>query len=414
MPTETWDRNLEFQDYPWTRVSHSPSFPTIGGTHRFWGTQRTTSWRGESSWTRFHRRKAEGLIQLIRYDFGNPFDTRKHVYRDNSRHVIYPRVGVRHYEGRLFPFSKGALQSGFLSGYPAFPGASAAELTGAGTIAIQRVSPTNPSVDLAQGLAELIRDRPQLPLRSFVRNPSVKSVAEEFLNAVFGIQPTVNDIIDTVDTVRRADELIKKFENNSGKELRRRFEFDPVTSYTKSNVAGSFVPVEAHGIVGLPGGLGRTKETFTEKRFVFSGAFTYHLDVGSDSASRLKNALQKANALYGVRFSPDLVWSLSPFSWLADWYGSIGSALTNITNAALYNQVLRYGYIQCESRTTIVYTYPSAPYLGYNLRQEFETVRKQRVRATPYGFGLNPETFSDMQWAILGALGISRGPKFLG
>jgi len=35
--------------------------------------------------------------------------------------------------------------------------------------------------------------------------------------------------------------------------------------------------------------------------------------------------------------------------------------------------------------------------------------KKERIRASPYGFGRTPGSFSDRQWSILTALGMSNG-----
>jgi len=43
----------------------------------------------------------------------------------------------------------------------------------------------------------------------------------------------------------------------------------------------------------------------------------------------------------------------------------------------------------------------------------FRTTRKQRFRANPYGFARNPNSFSGKQWAILGALGLTKAPRRL-
>jgi len=37
-------------------------------------------------------------------------------------------------------------------------------------------------------------------------------------------------------------------------------------------------------------------------------------------------------------------------------------------------------------------------------------VKKERAKATPYGFGVDPATFSEWQWSILAALGLTLGP----
>jgi len=41
--------------------------------------------------------------------------------------------------------------------------------------------------------------------------------------------------------------------------------------------------------------------------------------------------------------------------------------------------------------------------------QFFQVTQKERYRASPYGFGTNPENYSPSQWAILAALGLTKG-----
>jgi len=48
---------------------------------------------------------------------------------------------------------------------------------------------------------------------------------------------------------------------------------------------------------------------------------------------------------------------------------------------------------------------------GGPLSQTFVTEVKKRVKATPYGFGLDPDAYTGRQKAILAALGISRVAK---
>jgi hypothetical protein len=92
---------------------------------------------------------------------------------------------------------------------------------------------------------------------------------------------------------------------------------------------------------------------------------------------------------------------------------NIGS---NIANYSAFQQdglVMRYGYVMRHVRATRILTSqgtvfksgPSTPVVT-----TYQVVRKDRVQATPYGFGLNPSGFTAKQWAILGALGLSRAP----
>jgi len=73
---------------------------------------------------------------------------------------------------------------------------------------------------------------------------------------------------------------------------------------------------------------------------------------------------------------------------------------------------LRWGYVMCEKRVTDTHhVRANLRAGGRSLKQVFTTHVKKRLRATPYGFGLDPDwmDFSSRQLAILAALGITRG-----
>jgi hypothetical protein len=53
------------------------------------------------------------------------------------------------------------------------------------------------------------------------------------------------------------------------------------------------------------------------------------------------------------------------------------------------------------------YSYPDTVPISSLYRSE----RKERWKATPYGFGLNMAGFTDQQWAILAALGMTKSPR---
>lgn len=102
--------------------------------------------------------------------------------------------------------------------------------------------------------------------------------------------------------------------------------------------------------------------------------------------------------------SPELVWELTPYSWLSDWCTSFGSVVHNITRATLDGTIMKYGYVMRERTITKSYTLSNG--LGYgNLVYSI----KQRQPANPFGFGITFESLSPRQLAILGALGMTKG-----
>lgn len=100
-----------------------------------------------------------------------------------------------------------------------------------------------------------------------------------------------------------------------------------------------------------------------------------------------------------------------PFSWLVDWFVGIQRSLDLYSAFESDGLVMPYGYLMKKStRTTIVSLGKLTHVSGFTkqLSSSFRIVRKERVRATPFGFGLNTSSFSAKQWAILAALGLTR------
>jgi hypothetical protein len=75
---------------------------------------------------------------------------------------------------------------------------------------------------------------------------------------------------------------------------------------------------------------------------------------------------------------------------------------------------MRYGYVMEETTTTYTDTMHSVDIIGGfkgDLQHSYGTTVKVRRRATPFGFGLNWDGFSDYQWGVIAALGISNIPR---
>lgn len=161
-----------------------------------------------------------------------------------------------------------------------------------------------------------------------------------------------------------------------------------------------------------------TEETETIRKVWFSGAYTYTVGDKDIFLGRFGEYEQKANLLLGSRITPETVWNIAPWSWLADWHGNIGDNIANATALATDGLVIRYGYLMVHSivRHTYTLTGPRernnpGSRVGYSI--EFVTETKERVRASPFGFGSDPASFTSRQWAILASLGMTRGDKAL-
>lgn len=397
------------------------------------GEEITISRRG-SNWLNFQRlkRKAQKMgyslpseEKLSRMDMGTNFTTTKKWVETNRLPMVSTSatssVGSYTYTGPWVAKDHNVGPTSSL-----FPAYSDTDLVFAmiskGATAIARVAPTNPVAGAAQFLGELREGLPSVPGKHLIGRPKPSSLGDEYLNGVFGVLPLVGDLRKFGEAARTADKVVAQLKRDSGRLIRRRYTFPIERTVTGPTVQNT----NWYGSPGLrtgspnPYATGGGKLTFTReetREYWFSGAFTYLYIDGDSAVERMSAAAQRLNRLYGIRPTVETLWELTPWSWAADWFANVGDVAHNIAAFSNDSLVMRWGYVMCTY--TIRDTYlaegvslkgnPSGP-----LTQTFVTQVKKRVRATPYGFGLDPAVaFSPRQWAILSALGLSRGGSLL-
>lgn len=121
--------------------------------------------------------------------------------------------------------------------------------------------------------------------------------------------------------------------------------------------------------------------------------------------------------MFGLRLDPELLWNLAPWSWALDWVGNYGDVIGNISAFTQDGLVMNYGYMMEHITVDTSYVLVGLALKGnasdVNPIQVISQEVKSRRRATPYGFGKNPDSFSNRQWSIIAALGISKVPRSL-
>lgn len=381
--------------------------------------QRTTSFRSgrgapQLSFDDEIRRQARIFVPTRElkpsYDTGHEFDTFK---QDVSYTSSLDGVGVVRSRNRTGTLKGhiGPVGNGFLLA-PVIGSLGTNLINSYGSRAISATAPTKPAASLTTALGELFRDGlPAIPGLQVLRDKSFRSLGSEFLNSEFGLKPLLNDVQDLLKSVVNSTAILEQFRRDSGRIVRRRFSFPPeISSHDDPPQAG-------YGRVMLCGASGAISPVLitnrTVRRVWFSGAYTYYLDVGEDLLSKARYYEQQANLLLGLRLTPEVLWELAPWSWLADWFTNIGSALSNVSLLQEDGLVIRWGYLMChtvvDKTLTSSVDFTDGPEISckVNLRSE----RKERYRATPFGFGLSLAGLTDRQWAILAALGMTRAPK---
>jgi hypothetical protein len=276
-----------------------------------------------------------------------------------------------------------------------------------GTTAIARVTPTNAIASVATSLGELREGLPSIPVKTALKNNfNPASLAGEYLNLEFAIKPTLSDIAKYRKAYAQQDQKLKQLYRDSGRMVRRRYTFPPEVTTVTTNAPG--LPWGPVGLSSRDASVGNLETvTRTENRYIFSGAFTYFLP----KQEGFHRKMDELDAVYGIYPDADALWQLMPWSWAIDWVSNTGDLIQNLSSFSQDGLVLRYGYIMCHTLVQVDQTWTGQLCEGsFRLRRlhtQYRYEQKQRLRATPYGFGLNITSFSSRQKAIIAALGIS-------
>jgi hypothetical protein len=239
-----------------------------------------------------------------------------------------------------------------------------------------------------------------------------KGAANHWLNTQFGWLPFVHDLRDLYETTRNLDKKLKQLRRDNGKWIRRggtvkREETTEILE-NNSNVFG-LQPFGASPLYASPMGR-RLIVRKHDHRIWFRGAFRYWIPGKPDTW--LWNARAIAQ-LYGLYPSPSVIWELTPWSWLIDWWEDAGDAIANLSSIMYDNLCAKYAFLMSHWQQTVVYVGS----VNYHPETGCGTVEKtfyasldakERLEASPFGFGSTSGDFSARQWSILSALGISK------
>lgn len=306
---------------------------------------------------------------------------------------------------------------------PLLPPLTESQISTRGTGIIHAAAPTRPEASLTTFLGELSRDgMPSLIGLSIMRSRAhaFQKLGGEYLNVEFGWKPFISDLRKIATAVVNSHRVFDQYRRDSGRLVRRRLSLPVETVPTYEDTWVTYASGEVFkglSTYTLSSLSGRSifQTSTASATYSFAGAFTYYLDVGDSHMSKLSEFEQLANKLLGTRITPAVLWELAPWSWLADWFANIGPILSNASLFSADGLVMKYGYLM---RHSVAETSVSLPNVIFRdgaragtVTNIFRSSRKERVKATPYGFGLDMSALSTRQWAILGALGMSRAPR---
>jgi len=248
--------------------------------------------------------------------------------------------------------------------------------------------------------------------------------ASELLNWEFGWRPFLSDLRAFKKLTQGLNDRLATLIRENGKPLRRGAKLG------SSRTSDRFVDVQVNAPLYNVGGgtvvvgngathLTATRIT-TEDRWFVAG-YRYWIN---DTTSWLWKG-KAAAALYGVLPTPELLWEITPWSWLIDWCEDVGDIAALYSPTAVDNLVTLYAFTMRHKVTTTTWeatTHLDAVSLPLHkwdaipqtaFRSVYRVETKERGSGwAPFGSGLPAPTLSGRQQTILAALGISRVSTF--
>jgi len=341
--------------------------------------------------------------------------------------------------------------------YTPFSEPSPTSLAGWGAIGYNRTFPLHPIYQLGVSLVEL-KDLPHMltQTRDFlkgIRNIPLTRVPKtvgdfihdlnngavhaggDYLNLQFGWVPFIQDLVFLSQMKAKLRKKMVWLTNKNGKAVRRKIELDkaefsenidrfisepgsmtptlPTMLYDSNVVTSYSMPVR--------------RDVYS--RIWFSAKYRFYIPELANDPLLLGDHRLLEGELLGLALDPTILYKVTAWSWLLDWFTSVGAVIQNIYLRAKYHVVAEYAYVMCDESHTYsapgrctVHTGKASLSSGGNWSGVSRTLSgitttkytfHQREVANPYGFGITFASLSAYQWSILAALGLSRGGKHL-
>lgn len=360
-------------------------------------------------------RKATHPITGFKMDRGGSFSLQRRTFRSRPGHV---NLLYRYGDGRQGYGYDGEIHANVLTkvyGSSQLPNkVSSGILNIIGTKGI-RNNPVKPHGSLGQFLGEL-HDLPKLAKLENIKTgvQFFRTLGKEYLNQQFGWKPFVRDLQAFFQNTLDADTILRQLARDNGRLVRRRMKL-PVTREISQTTTKSWFTSPSL-VDPLYGGIQTQHytEIYEDLRW-FSGCFRYWIPTMSRQESwwSLESNTQRnrlSRVVYGASMTPDLIWQLTPWSWLGDWFGNTGDIISNWVDIELNNLDIVYAYAMCTQRRTKTWQVTAPFYGGVTVRPQAQDIEEVmgRARSTPFGFGIDMSNISAYQASILAALGFSK------
>lgn len=250
-----------------------------------------------------------------------------------------------------------------------------------------------------------------------------QDLADNFLNHQFGWVPFLSDLASMYDAYQRSHELISELARTNGTWIRKRavLKSETVQRHLGRRYSAGVEPFgfqiqglcDTRNIDGIPckGYFDLTE--VVETKVWAQGLFTFYrpeYDMNLEYNDSYIGALQRLMTLYGLRITPTLLYKVTPWSWTVDWFSGFGKWIERYDDFTVDGIVSKQLCIMARTKryvTKTAHIFFQSGDRTFSWKREFES-KVRKVADCPYGFDQTWNNLSLRQWAILGAIGISR------
>nr|UJQ84951.1 MAG: hypothetical protein 1 [Leviviridae sp.] len=310
-----------------------------------------------------------------------------------------------------------------------------------GAEAYAKLRPDRPDFAPLTSLAELARELPSLIAQvkqareryfeeiARLRRKGVRisNQSKRHLAIQFGLMPLMSDVVSFWEAYESSARRLNQLQRDNNKWVRRRaFLYgngdknleDPVKTGTVVHTTAkhpNMIPNLGTDVYSY--GTKATTEYYRKKyhRVWAVGKSRYILPTMYFDPKLQKALRRKLDFNLDVNF--ETLYNLMPWSWLADYFASIGGLASALSGGLADSIVFKYAYIMREEydQYTEVLTQRvnTSRYPVFNATKVSCTVtrlgvKRSREAANLFGFGVTYEQLTAKQVGILGALGLSR------
>jgi len=276
----------------------------------------------------------------------------------------------------------------------------------------RRARPDKPIYPLGNGLFELkdvpgqIRDA----WRGFPK--TLKGLSDWHVAVQFGWLPVLQDLRAIFGEAEKQRTRLAWLLRHNGKPVRRRIEMEPVSTTEVVGTGTGWYGIKPVLVTQCYAGTPSWVQTQSYTRKVwFSGKFVYYLPK-IDTEPERDTFIR---ALFGLRPTPAAVWRGIPWTWLINWYSTIGDAFSNLTSEVAESIYSEYAYVMRQQQWSNEVTWHVPYYTGHDHSSTMCTasaihrrVIQERDYADPFAFRWTGGSPSPFQQSILSALTVSR------